>query len=114
MPAVGIHPQQGDQTDPDRDAQVIAQQGRNPDGAHRGERHRQQDEHRLGDGPGIHIQEQENQEQGQGDHHQQALLNPLGRLELAAPGDSVTRWQFHLVLDQAGGFLDIAVGILAR
>ena len=113
-PGLGVHPQQGDQADPDPDAHVVAEQVEEPDGADRGERHGQGDDAGLRHRPGVQVEQEEDEEQRQGDDHLQPRLDPLHGLVLAAPGDGVARQELHLVPQQPIGLLDVALRVAPR
>src|SRR6516162_2286613 len=58
-----VHAKQGDQTHPHRNAHVVAQKIKEPDGSHRRERHGQEDDHGFRKRLRIKVEQKKNDEQ---------------------------------------------------
>ena len=61
----GVYAHQGDQSDPDADAYVVAGQIQETDGTDGGKRNRQKDDHRLGERTRARVQQQQDNPQGE-------------------------------------------------
>src|SRR4030042_1374834 len=59
----GIHTEECDQSDPHPDAHVVAEEVKEPEGANGRKRHGQQNDEGLGDGPGVEIEEKQDQKE---------------------------------------------------
>ncbi len=68
----------------------------------------------LGHRSRIQVEQQEDQEQGEGEHHREAFPDALHGFVLAAPGYGIAGGQLDLLPDQLVGFFDVAARVTSR
>jgi hypothetical protein len=119
-PRFGVQPREGDDPHPDGDAQVVVQQVQEPEGTDQRKRNGQDDDERLHDRLGVHVEEDQDDEQGQGDDHPEPLLGLHHVFVFAAPDEAVAFGDLErrdglfrfpdVAADVAPGKIDVDVG----
>src|ERR1019366_1539058 len=77
------------------------------------ERYGQNDDHGLGHGLRVDVQQHDDQNNRKRKYHHQLVPNTLHGLVLAAPGERIPGWKLHLIAHDLLRFLDIAPDIAA-
>ena len=102
-----VQPRQGDDADPDGDAQVVVEQEEKPDGADQGERNGHQDDARLHGRARVHIEEHRDQEQRDRHHDCHPVARALVVLELAGPLEPDPCREHDLLGDHLARLVDV-------
>ena len=115
-PVSASRPGQSDDAHPDGHAQVVVQERENTNGPHQRKRHREHDNGGLDGRARVEVDDQEDDEQGQGHDDHQALPGLEHVFVFAAPEDVVAGGQLDLALrdgliDGTHGHLDIRADI---
>ncbi len=90
---------------------LIAEQVEEPEGPDQRKRHGQEDDGGLGDRAGAHVDDEEDDQHGQRNDDDKALLGRLHVLELAAPDDAVALGQLDVLGNRLLGFCDVGADI---
>src|SRR5262249_23535828 len=104
---LSVKASEGNETDPDGDAHVVAKEIEKPKGSNQGERHGKQNDSRFYSRPGVQVDQHEDYQQSNWNYDPEALFGAFEVFKLAGPLKIVSGRELHDFIDTLRGSADV-------